>query len=179
MQGDVELMNDMGMDAYRFSISWSRILPGKFTLLHFSLLFYLFKQHMNMKRIFFIIIYFLVEAFYLFNYISMENWWCSGGSGAVNQAGIDYYNKLIDAVIAKGNPRCIVLPKKKKISPWGYVCGAPKWDKWNPVFIPRWNLSFGSNEGSREKNTIIWCSPLWFLLFFFIPRGKMASDPGP
>lgn len=32
----------------------------------------------------------------------------------MNQAGIDYYNKLIDAVIAKGNPRCIVLPKKKK-----------------------------------------------------------------
>ncbi|KAL5727179.1 beta-glucosidase [Ranunculus cassubicifolius] len=25
---DVELMNDMGMDAYRFSISWSRILPN-------------------------------------------------------------------------------------------------------------------------------------------------------
>jgi beta-glucosidase len=25
---DVRLMKDMGMDAYRFSISWSRILPS-------------------------------------------------------------------------------------------------------------------------------------------------------
>jgi beta-glucosidase len=27
-QEDVQLMADMGMDAYRFSIAWSRILPG-------------------------------------------------------------------------------------------------------------------------------------------------------
>lgn len=35
--------------------------------------------------------------------------WCSGGSGAVNQAGIDFYNKLIDAIIAKGSPRCTLV----------------------------------------------------------------------
>jgi beta-glucosidase/6-phospho-beta-glucosidase/beta-galactosidase len=29
MQEDVRLMKDMGMDAYRFSISWTRILPSK------------------------------------------------------------------------------------------------------------------------------------------------------
>jgi beta-glucosidase len=28
MQEDVRLMKDMGMDAYRFSISWTRILPS-------------------------------------------------------------------------------------------------------------------------------------------------------
>jgi beta-glucosidase len=28
MQEDVRLMKDMGMDAYRFSISWTRILPN-------------------------------------------------------------------------------------------------------------------------------------------------------
>ncbi|CAL4929768.1 unnamed protein product [Urochloa decumbens] len=49
---DIQLMADMGMDAYRFSISWSRILPN--------------------------------------------------GIGQVNQAGIDHYNKLIDALLAKG-----------------------------------------------------------------------------
>jgi hypothetical protein len=27
-QGDIELMVDMGMDAYRFSIAWSRIFPS-------------------------------------------------------------------------------------------------------------------------------------------------------
>ncbi|KAG0456853.1 hypothetical protein HPP92_024641 [Vanilla planifolia] len=49
---DVQLMADMGMDAYRFSISWSRIFPN--------------------------------------------------GSGEVNQAGIDHYNKLINALLGKG-----------------------------------------------------------------------------
>ena len=27
-QEDVELMAEMGLDAYRFSISWSRLIPG-------------------------------------------------------------------------------------------------------------------------------------------------------
>ncbi|XP_008792724.2 beta-glucosidase 6 isoform X2 [Phoenix dactylifera] len=49
---DVQLMSDMGMDAYRFSIAWSRIFPN--------------------------------------------------GTGEVNQAGIDHYNKLINALLAKG-----------------------------------------------------------------------------
>ncbi|KAF8717949.1 hypothetical protein HU200_025409 [Digitaria exilis] len=49
---DIQLMADMGMDAYRFSIAWSRILPN--------------------------------------------------GIGQVNQAGIDHYNKLINALLAKG-----------------------------------------------------------------------------
>lgn len=41
LQEDVALMKDMGMDAYRFSISWSRLLPSKIshfrinTTLHF------------------------------------------------------------------------------------------------------------------------------------------------
>uniref|UniRef100_A0A0E0B8Y5 Beta-glucosidase n=1 Tax=Oryza glumipatula TaxID=40148 RepID=A0A0E0B8Y5_9ORYZ len=49
---DIQLMADMGMDAYRFSIAWSRIFPN--------------------------------------------------GTGEVNQAGIDHYNKLINALLAKG-----------------------------------------------------------------------------
>ncbi|KAF2294992.1 hypothetical protein GH714_030007 [Hevea brasiliensis] len=49
---DIQLMKDMGMDAYRFSISWSRIYPN--------------------------------------------------GTGAINQAGVDHYNKLINALIAAG-----------------------------------------------------------------------------
>ncbi|XP_022776768.1 beta-glucosidase 40-like [Durio zibethinus] len=50
--GDVQLMKDMGMDAYRFSIAWSRIFPN--------------------------------------------------GTGEINQAGVDYYNNLINALLAKG-----------------------------------------------------------------------------
>ncbi|RZB42137.1 Beta-glucosidase 40 isoform B [Glycine soja] len=49
---DIQLMKDMGMDAYRFSISWSRIFPN--------------------------------------------------GYGQINQAGVDHYNKLINALLAKG-----------------------------------------------------------------------------
>ncbi|KAK4780854.1 hypothetical protein SAY87_016960 [Trapa incisa] len=49
---DIQLMKDMGMEAYRFSIAWSRIFPN--------------------------------------------------GSGEINQAGVDHYNKLIDALLAKG-----------------------------------------------------------------------------
>lgn len=51
---DVGIMKDMNLDAYRFSISWSRILPdGKL-------------------------------------------------SGGINQEGIDYYNNLINELVANG-----------------------------------------------------------------------------
>ncbi|KAK1362018.1 Beta-glucosidase 40 [Heracleum sosnowskyi] len=49
---DIQLMKDMGMDAYRFSIAWSRIFPD--------------------------------------------------GSGKINQAGVDHYNNLINALLANG-----------------------------------------------------------------------------
>jgi beta-glucosidase len=49
---DVALMADLGMQAYRFSISWSRILPA--------------------------------------------------GRGAVNTAGLDFYDRLVDALCARG-----------------------------------------------------------------------------
>ncbi|PQQ08278.1 beta-glucosidase 13 [Prunus yedoensis var. nudiflora] len=51
---DVEILNDTRLDAYRFSISWSRVLPNG-TL-----------------------------------------------SGGVNEAGIEYYNKLINKTLEKG-----------------------------------------------------------------------------
>ena len=55
---DVALMKELGLDAYRFSISWSRILPD--------------------------------------------------GTGTVNQAGLDFYDRLVDELL------------EKKIEP--YVC---------------------------------------------------------
>ncbi|KAM7255324.1 hypothetical protein ACFE04_020565 [Oxalis oulophora] len=50
---DVGLMEDLGVNSYRFSISWARILP-------------------------------------------------KGRFGGINLAGIDYYNKMIDALLHKG-----------------------------------------------------------------------------
>ncbi|KAG9152159.1 hypothetical protein Leryth_019717 [Lithospermum erythrorhizon] len=49
---DINLMKDMGMDAYRFAIAWSRIYPN--------------------------------------------------GTGEINQAGVEHYNKLINALLANG-----------------------------------------------------------------------------
>ncbi|WP_187438142.1 GH1 family beta-glucosidase [Actinomadura decatromicini] len=50
--GDVALMADLGLTAYRFSISWPRVLPS--------------------------------------------------GSGAVNEEGLDFYRRLVDALLAAG-----------------------------------------------------------------------------
>ena len=47
---DIDIMKDLGLSAYRFSISWSRVLPS--------------------------------------------------GQGTVNQAGLDFYNRLVDALLA-------------------------------------------------------------------------------
>jgi beta-glucosidase/6-phospho-beta-glucosidase/beta-galactosidase len=33
-QEDVDLMKDIGVDAYRFSISWSRIFPSMYEINH-------------------------------------------------------------------------------------------------------------------------------------------------
>jgi beta-glucosidase len=56
---DVALMKRLGMNAYRFSISWSRVLPA--------------------------------------------------GRGAVNAKGLDYYDRLVDALLARGILPCATL----------------------------------------------------------------------
>jgi beta-glucosidase len=49
---DIDLMRELGLQAYRFSLSWSRILPS--------------------------------------------------GTGAINQKGLDFYSRLVDALLAHG-----------------------------------------------------------------------------
>ncbi|MHB1222797.1 MAG: GH1 family beta-glucosidase [Gemmatimonadaceae bacterium] len=57
---DVELMVELGLTAYRFSVSWSRILPE--------------------------------------------------GTGRVNQAGLDFYSRLVDALLERGiTPFCTLF----------------------------------------------------------------------
>jgi beta-glucosidase len=56
---DVALMKALGINAYRFSISWSRVLPA--------------------------------------------------GRGAVNAKGLDYYDRLVDALLARGILPCATL----------------------------------------------------------------------
>ena len=52
MDEDLDLMAHLGLQAYRFSLAWPRIIPG--------------------------------------------------GTGAVNQAGLDYYSRLIDGLLQRG-----------------------------------------------------------------------------
>jgi len=57
--GDVALMRELGMQAYRFSIAWSRVLPA--------------------------------------------------GTGAVNRAGLDFYDRLVDALLESGIEPLVTL----------------------------------------------------------------------
>lgn len=59
LEEDLDIMKELGFKAYRFSISWSRVIPN--------------------------------------------------GTGAVNEAGIDFYNRLIDGLIARGIEPCMTL----------------------------------------------------------------------
>lgn len=70
-------MADLGMDAYRFSISWSRILPSK-NLISKSL-------------------------FDSKNIIFSPNNKSADGTGEPNPQGIAYYNNLINSLIKKGS----------------------------------------------------------------------------
>lgn len=75
-------MKDLGMDAYRFSISWSRIFPSK--------------------------TWFTSNYFSIPNYsLSVLTWWhnihlLSDGTGESNLDGVQYYNNLINALLEKG-----------------------------------------------------------------------------
>ncbi len=52
LQGDLDLIQSLGVDAYRFSVSWPRVRPG--------------------------------------------------GSGAWNEAGLDFYERMVDGLLARG-----------------------------------------------------------------------------
>ena len=128
---DVALMRGMGVTAYRFSISWPRIVPD--------------------------------------------------GLGAVNQAGIDYYNRLIDCLLANG------------IAPWVTLY---HWDL--PLALQMEKDGWLSREtaeafalyakicfvafGDRVKNWITlnepWCSSvLGHGMAIFAPGRKSPDEP--
>uniref|UniRef100_A0A0E0M394 4-hydroxy-7-methoxy-3-oxo-3,4-dihydro-2H-1,4-benzoxazin-2-yl glucosidebeta-D-glucosidase n=1 Tax=Oryza punctata TaxID=4537 RepID=A0A0E0M394_ORYPU len=70
---DVKLMYDMGLDAYRFSIPWPRLIPGR---------------HNHINKV-------VLRTEYLLN-IS------DNGRGEINPKGLEYYNNLIDELIMHG-----------------------------------------------------------------------------
>ena len=84
-------MVDMGMDAYRFSIAWSRIYPSTFFYLLKKCTVNLVEFMMNISQRIFIKLMFFYSLL-----VTLD------GTGKINQAGIDHYNKLINALLAKG-----------------------------------------------------------------------------
>ncbi|WVZ24142.1 hypothetical protein V8G54_002686 [Vigna mungo] len=130
---DVQLMKDMGMDAYRFSISWSRIFPN--------------------------------------------------GSGQMNQAGVDHYNKLINALLAKGIEPYVTLyhwdlpqalEDKKDFSTYAETCFQKFGDRvkhWITFNEPHTFATQGYDVGLQAPGR---CS---ILLHLFCRAGNSATEP--
>ncbi|MBO6263877.1 MAG: family 1 glycosylhydrolase, partial [Clostridia bacterium] len=107
-QEDVELMGELGIDSYRFSTSWSRLLPN--------------------------------------------------GVGDVNIKGIDFYNRLIDALLGKNIVPCLTLyhwDLPEKLSQKGGFK--------NPDF-PNWFSEYADliakKYGDRVKTFIVFNEPI-------------------
>lgn len=72
-------MNNLGFDAYRFSISWSRMLPGE-----------------NLNYIYYKSNYFRYEQLF-YNLVLGGNL-----SSGINRQSIAYYNNLINELLSEG-----------------------------------------------------------------------------
>ena len=91
-------MKAMGMDAFRFSISWSRVLPRKYFLLFLPYISFLFNSRgwdaawVSKSHIF---------PYFDFSIIELNS---SDGrlSAGINEEGIQFYNNLIDELIKNG-----------------------------------------------------------------------------
>ena len=124
---DIALMRDLGIDAYRFSISWPRVMPN--------------------------------------------------GRGEVNEAGVSFYHRLIDRLLASG------------IEPW--LC-LYHWDLpqalgdlggWTNRDCSRWFADYasliGQRFGDRVKRYATFNEPSVFTLFGYCLGGQAPgiSDP--
>ena len=90
-------MKMLNFDAYRFSISWSRIFPGQMTIYY---------QLCNSKKYIYIYIQQHVGLFFVkfqctfITELILNN---AEGTGKVNWKGVAYYNRLINYLLKRGN----------------------------------------------------------------------------
>jgi beta-glucosidase len=83
-------MSETGLEAYRFSISWSRLIPSTELLIAF----------IKTTRFSFPIYHIVSEVLGLH---------FADGSGAVNPKGLEYYNNLIDELVNHGKYICKIF----------------------------------------------------------------------
>ena len=84
-------MKEMGMDAYRFSIAWSRIFPSKFYIADTVIYHPILQGNISLSIS-------LVYEDEMWKTFCLE----TDGTGEINQAGVDHYNNFINALLAKG-----------------------------------------------------------------------------
>ena len=85
-------MHELGVDAYRMSIAWPRLIPGN-TLDRVS------TERLNKKYVS-VFHYSIVGSALLIFYITFLLH--LDGRGAVNPKGLEYYNNLIDELLSYG-----------------------------------------------------------------------------
>jgi beta-glucosidase len=92
----VELMHSLGVNAYRFSISWARVLPSEFFEYNSS----------SQMTLFFLVIYhgksLVVHSRGKIKLNCCIDLRTEGRFGSVNPAGLDFYNKIINSLLLKG-----------------------------------------------------------------------------
>jgi beta-glucosidase len=103
-QSDVELMKSLGLNAYRFSISWSRVFP------------------------------------------------C--GTGKVNQPGLDFYSRLVDALLEAGIRPSVTLYH------WDLPAALDDRGGWLNPDIPRWFGDYASTMFRALDDRV----PMWATL---------------
>lgn len=108
---DVQLMADMGIKNYRFSLAWPRLMPD--------------------------------------------------GKGAVNQKGIDFYNKLIDEMLARGIRPFVTLFH------WDYPLALQHQGAWTNHDSVKWFTDYAElcakKFGDRVKDFITFNEPACFI----------------
>ena len=103
-QSDVDLMKSLGLTAYRFSVSWSRVFPD--------------------------------------------------GTGRINQAGLDFYSRLVDSLLAAGIRPSVTLYH------WDMPAALDDRGGWLNPDVPKWFADYAATMFRALDDRI----PMWATL---------------